>query len=189
MDSHEVTGLLKAWSRGEASALGRLIPLVHDELRRVARGCMRGERANHSLQPTALVHEAFLRIVEIKETDWQNRAHFLSMSARLMRRVLVDIARARRARKRGGGALRVTFDEALLSGPAKDIDLERLDGALNALASLDERKSRVVEMKFFGGLSVDETAQVLQVSSKTVMRDWSFSKAWLKRELRREGKR
>jgi RNA polymerase sigma-70 factor, ECF subfamily len=165
------------------------MPLVHDELRRIARRCLCGERANHSVQATELVNEAFLRLVDVQQVDWQNRTHFLAMSARLMRRVLVDLARSRGAHKRGGGAVRVTFDEAAIGGVAPDADVIRLDDALKALAALDERKSRVVELRFFGGLTADETAVALQVSSKTVLRDWEFARAWLQRELTREAGR
>jgi len=159
------------------------MPLVHEELRRIAHGCLHGERARHSVQATELVNEAFLRMVDVRHVDWRNRAHFLAMSARLMRRVLVDLARARRADKRGGDAVRVTLDEAALPGVAPDADVIRLDDALHALAALDERKSRVVELRFFGGLTADETAAALQVSTKTVLRDWEFARAWLQREL------
>ena len=159
------------------------MPLVHDELRRIARGCLLGERANHSVQATELVNEAYLRLVDVQQVDWQSRTHFLAMSARLMRRVLVDLARSRAADKRGGGAVRVTLDEAVIGGVARDPDVIRLDDALQALAALDDRKSRVVELRFFGGLTADETAVVLQVSSKTVLRDWEFARAWLQREL------
>ena len=161
------------------------MPLVHDELRRIARRCLYGERANHSVQATALVNEAFLRLVDVQHVDWQNRTHFLAMSARLMRRVLVDLARSRNTDKRGGGAVRVTFDEATIGGCAPDADVIRLDDALKALAALDDRKGRVVELRFFGGLTVDETALALKVSSKTVLRDWEFARAWLQRELTR----
>jgi RNA polymerase sigma-70 factor (ECF subfamily) len=184
-----VTGLLKAWGQGDEAALNALIPLVHDELRRIARRCLHGEAANHSVQATALVNEAFMRLVDVQRVDWQNRTHFLAMSARLMRRVLVDLARARRAHKRGGGALRVTFDEAAMGGSGPEADVIRVDDALQALAALDDRKSRVVELRFFGGLSVDETAAALQVSSKTVLRDWEFARAWLQQELTREAGR
>jgi RNA polymerase sigma-70 factor, ECF subfamily len=184
-----VTGLLKAWGQGDEAALNALIPLVHDELRRIARRCLHGERANLSLQATALVNEAFLRLVDVQHVDWQNRMHFLAMSARLMRRVLVDLARSRRADKRGGGAVRVTFDEAALGGSGPEADVIRLDDALQALAALDDRKSRVVELRFFGGLSVDETAAMLHVSSKTVLRDWEFARAWLQQEMTREAGR
>jgi len=159
------------------------MPLVHEELRRIAHGCLHGERANHSVQATELVNEAFLRMVDVRHVDWRNRAHFLAMSARLMRRVLVDLARARGADKRGGDAVRVTLDEAALPGVAPDADVIRLDDALQALAALDERKSRVVELRFFGGLTAEETAAALQVSTKTVLRDWEFARAWLQREL------
>jgi len=165
------------------------MPLVYDELRRIARRCLRGERANHSVQATELVNEAFLRLVDVQQIDWQNRTHFLAMSARLMRRVLVDLARARGAGKRGGEAVRVTLDEATIGTAAPDLDVIRLDDALEALAALDERKSRVVELRFFGGLTADETAVALQVSSKTVLRDWEFARAWLQRELTREAGR
>jgi len=178
-----VTLLLKAWGEGDETALEALMPLVHDELRRIARGCLRGERAKNSVQATELVNEAFLRLVDIHHVDWQNRAHFLALSARLIRRVLVDLARSRRADKRDAGAVRVTFDEEAIGGLTADTDVIRLDDALQALAGLDERKSRVVELRFFGGLTADETAVALNVSSKTVLRDWEFARAWLQREL------
>jgi RNA polymerase sigma-70 factor (ECF subfamily) len=186
--THDVTVLLRAWREGDEGALDALIPLVHDELRRIARRCLHGERANHSVQATELVNEAFLRLVDVQQIDWQNRTHFLAMSARLMRRVLVDLARSRGADKRGGAAVRVTFDEAAI-GVAPDADVIRLDDALNALAALDDRKSRVVELRFFGGLTADETAVALQVSSKTVLRDWEFARAWLQQALTREAGR
>ena len=178
-----VTGLLHEWREGDQGALERLIPLVHDELRRIARRCMAGERVGHSLQATALVNEAYLRLVAGTPVPWQDRAHFLAVSARVMRRILVDHARARRAEKRGGLAARVTFDEALVVTDSSQ-DFVALDEALEALSQVDERKSRVIEMRFFGGLSVDETAAVLNVSAATVMGDWRLAKAWLKREMR-----
>jgi RNA polymerase sigma-70 factor (ECF subfamily) len=178
-----VTDLLLAWRGGDETALRRLVPLVHDELRRIARRCMAGERAGQTLQATALINEAFLRLMDVQRVNWQNRAHFLAMAARLMRRVLVDTARAKRAEKRGGDMARVTFDEALLEGPDPAADLVKLDDALDALAALDDRKSRVVELRFFGGLSLEETAEALDVSVKTVMRDWDFAKVWLQREI------
>ena len=181
--------LLRAWREGDETALDALMPLVHAELRRIAHRCLYGERANHSVQATELVNEAFLRLVDIQHIDWQNRTHFLAMSARLMRRVLVDLARSRGADKRGGGAVRVTLDEEAIGGLAPDPDVLRLDDALQALAALDDRKSRVVEMRFFGGLTADETAFALNVSSKTVLRDWEFARAWLQRELTREAGR
>jgi RNA polymerase sigma factor (TIGR02999 family) len=185
--THEVTALLRAWREGDETALEKLMPLVHDELRRIARRCLYGQRANHSVEATELVNEAFLRLVDVQQVDWQNRTHFLAMSARLMRRVLVDLARSRGADKRGGGAVRVTLDDATIGGVAPDADVIRLDDALQALAAQDDRKGRVVELRFFGGLTVDEIAVALQVSSKTVLRDWEFARAWLERELTRDG--
>jgi RNA polymerase sigma-70 factor (ECF subfamily) len=178
-----VTGLLHEWRDGDQGALERLIPLVHEELRRIARRCMAGERVGHSLQATALVNEAYLRLVDGTPVAWHDRAHFLAVSARVMRRILVDHARARRAEKRGGLAARVAFDEALVITDSSH-DFVALDEALEALSKVDDRKSRVIEMRFFGGLSVEETAAVLRVSPATVMGDWRLAKAWLKREMR-----
>jgi len=178
--------LLVAWGAGDEAALQRLVPLVHAELHRIARRCMASERAGNSLQATALVNEAYLRLIDAQRVRWQDRAHFLAMSARMMRRVLVDHARAKGYQKRGGDAVRVTFEEMALPGIAPDRDIVALDDAMEELAKMDERKSKVVEMRFFGGLSVEETAAVLDVSAETVMRDWKFSKSWLLRELRRE---
>ena len=186
--SGSVTGLLLAWGRGDDAALQRLIPLVERTLHRIARRGMARERVGHSLQATALVNEAYLKLVDAQHVHWQDRAHFLAMSARLMRRILVDWARAKRYRKRGGGAVRVTFDEGLPAVGGRGQDLVALDDALEALSALDERKAQVVELRFFGGLSVEETAAVLKVSPETVMRDWKFSKAWLTRELRDVGR-
>lgn len=183
----QVTELLLAWRAGDESALDRLIPIVHGELHRIARACMAGEKAEHSLQATALVNEAYLRLIETREVNWQNRAHFLAMAARLMRRILVDFARSRQYQKRGGGAVRVTLTDDLVLDAEPGRDLVALDDALQALAGLDERKSQVIEMRFFGGLSVKETAEALQVSPETVMRDWKLAKAWLLRELGRAG--
>jgi RNA polymerase sigma-70 factor, ECF subfamily len=157
---------------------------VHDELRRIARRCLAGERGGHSLQATELVNEAYLRLIDARHVDWQNRTHFLAISARLMRRILVDVARTKGYQKRGGGAVRVTFDDALVVTDQPGQDLVALDDALAALAGVDERKARVIELRFFGGLSVEETAAVLKVSVDTVMRDWKLAKAWLLRELR-----
>jgi RNA polymerase sigma factor (TIGR02999 family) len=179
-----VTGLLIQWGRGDEGALERLIPLVHDELHTLARRCMTDERAGHSLQATALVNEAYLRLVDANDVAWQDRAHFLAVAARVMRRILVDHARTRHALKRGGGAARVTFDEALVVTNEPRADFVALDDALEALATFDERKSRVIELRFFGGLSVEETASVLKVSPATVMGDWRLAKAWLQREMR-----
>ena len=183
-DTPDVTGLLLAWGTGDEAALEQLVPLVHAELRRIARRCMAGERKGHSLQATALVNEAYLRLIDVQHVNWQNRAHFLAMSARLMRRILVDYARSRGYQKRGGGAVQVTFDEGLPVAGGRDQDLVAVDDALEALGRIDERKSRVVELRFFGGLTVEETATVLKVSPETVMRDWKLAKAWLLRELR-----
>jgi len=180
----DVTALLLAWGRGDETALEQLIPLVEHELRRIARRCMAGERAGHSLQATALVNEAYLRMIDVQRIRWQDRAHFLAMAARLMRRVLIDWARSKQYQKRGGGALKVTFDEGLQVADERTHDLIAVDEALEALAKFDERKSRVVELRFFGGLSVEETASVLGVSPETVMRDWKLAKAWLLTEIR-----
>ena len=180
-----MTGLLLAWGGGDSAALDRLIPLVHQELRRIARRCMGCERRGNSLQPTALVNETYLRLIDVQRVRWQDRAHFFAMSARLMRRVLVDAARAKASRKRGGGGQRVTYVEELLPATQPTHDLLALDDALHALAEEDSRKSQVVEMRFFGGLTVEETAEALGVSRDTVIRDWQFSKNWLLREMRR----
>ena len=177
------TTLLLAWGRGDETALDQLIPLVHDELRQLARRHMARERPGHTLQATALVNEAYLRLIEVNQVRWQNRAHFFAMASRVMRRILVDAARARGYQKRGGGAETVSLDEALLVSGEPRQDLIALDDALNALAAFDLRKSQVVEMRFFGGLSVEETAEALHVSADTVMRDWRLAKVWLVREL------
>jgi RNA polymerase sigma factor (TIGR02999 family) len=177
------TTLLLAWGRGDETALDQLMPLVHDELQRMARRHMARERAGHTLQATALVNEAYLRLIEVTHVQWQNRAHFFAMASRVMRRILVDAARARGYQKRGGGAEKVSLDEALLVSAEPRQDLIALDDALTALAAFDLRKSQVVEMRFFGGLSVDETAEALRVSADTVMRDWRLAKVWLLREL------
>ena len=182
-----VTELLRAWSDGDDGALEELMPLVEVELRRLARGYMARERPNHTLQPTALVNEAFVRLTDARQVRWQDRAHFLCISARLMRRVLVDYARRRGFSKRGGGVQRVTLHEALVTSEDPGLDVVALDRALEALAKVDLRKSRIVELRFFGGLSVEETAEVLQVSADTVKRDWRLAKLWLLREL--EGER
>jgi RNA polymerase sigma-70 factor (ECF subfamily) len=179
-----VTGLLLAWGKGDEAAFQRLVPLVERELHRIAKRCMAGERAGHSLQATALVNEAYLRLIDAQQVRWQDRAHFLAMSARLMRRILVDWARSKQYQKRGGGALKVTMDEGLALADERGHDLVALDDALEALAKFDERKSKVIELRFFGGLSVEETAAVLSVSVDTVMRDWKLAKAWLLREMR-----
>ena len=182
----DVTGLLRAWSGGDEAALEALIPIVHVELRRMARRQMRRERDGHTLQTTALVSELYLRLVDVSRVHYRDRTHFFAMAARLMRRVLVDHARARGYQKRGGGAVRVPFTEDLPLSIDRGTDLVALDHALTALASFDERKCRVVELRFFGGLSVAETAEALAVSVETVARDWRLAKAWLHRELTRE---
>ena len=181
----DVTGLLLAWGGGDREALARLMSVVQEELRQIARRHMAGERAGNSLQPTALVNEAYLRLIDMQRVAWQNRAHFFAMAARMMRRVLIDAARAKRYQKRGGGGQRVTFIESRAPAKEPGYDLIALDDALQALAELDARKSQVVELRFFGGLTVEETADVLQVSRDTVMRDWQFSKDWLRRQIRR----
>jgi RNA polymerase sigma factor (TIGR02999 family) len=177
----QVCELLRAWSAGDASALERLTPIVYQELHRLAR-YMKGERAGHSVQTTALVNEAYLRLVGYERIKWQNRAHFFAVSAQAMRRILVEHAR-RRNLKRGDGVAHVSLDEAALLGGNRAADLVALDDAMNTLAQFDRRKAQVVEMRFFGGLSVEETADVLKVSPATVMRDWNNAKAWLYREL------
>jgi RNA polymerase sigma factor (TIGR02999 family) len=178
----EVTMLLRAWSEGDQSALERLAPIVYDELHRLAGRYMKRERPGHSLQTTALVNEAYMRLVDYKRMEWQNRAHFFAVSAQLIRRILVEHAR-RHNLKRGGSVQHVSLEEAAVVGGSRSADLVALDDAMKRLAQLDARKEQVVEMRFFGGLSVEETAEVLKVSAVTVMRDWSTAKAWLYREL------
>ena len=181
----EVTGLLLAWSEGEQAAFEKLVPLVYAELRRVAHRYMGRERPGHSLQTTALVNEAYLRLIDARRVRWQNRAHFFAVSAQLMRRILVDFARSRQYLKRGGAAQKVSFDESLVVSKEQGQDLVALDDALKALAVVDARKSQVVELRFFGGLSVAEAAEVLKVSPDTVLRDWRLAKVWLAREMRK----
>ena len=181
--SPNVTELLRAWTAGEKAALDQLIPVVYDELRRQASRYLRRELPGHTLQTTGLVNEAYLRLVDQKNVQWQNRAHFFGISAQLMRRILVDHARAKHRAKRGGADLRVTLDEATAVARTREIDLLALDEALNRLAKIDPQQSRVVELRFFSGLNVEETAEVLGVSAATVKRDWSVAKAWLHREI------
>ena len=186
VSSAEVTRLLLDWKAGDEHAFEKLAPVVYGELRRMARRYMGRERPSHTLQPSALVNEAFLKLIDSRRVGWQNRAHFFAISAQLMRRILVDFARRRRDQKRGGDIPHVTFNEELpvFVDPAQNVT--DLDDALKALAVLDPRMERVVELRYFGGLSVEETAEVLQVSTDTVLRDWKFAKAWLQRELSAE---
>jgi RNA polymerase sigma factor (TIGR02999 family) len=181
--SQEVTELLLAWNSGDELALEKLMPLVYDELHRLAHRYLGGERQGHLLQTTALVNEAYLRLVDSSRVQWQNRAHFFAVSAQLMRRVLVDFARARNYQKRGGAAVQISLDEVLIGSTERSADLVALDDALTALAQTDERASRVVELRFFGGLSIEETAEALKISPETVKRDWQWAKAWLLREI------
>jgi len=179
----EITRLLVAWGDGDESALAELTPLVYGELHRLAHHYMSDERGSHTLQTTALVNEAYVRLIDWKNVRWQNRAHFFAVSAQLMRRILVDFARARGYDKRGGGARPVTLDETAVFADDRDTDIVALDEALTSLAELDARQSRVVELRFFGGLTNEEAAEVLKVSEATVRRDWSLARAWLHREL------
>ncbi len=180
---HEVTRLLKAWSAGDEQALEKLTPLVYRQLHQIAQRYMGGERSGHMLQTTALVNEAYLRLVDCGQVNWQDRAHFFAISANLMRRILVDLARSRGYLKRGGAIPHVSLEEAPSVCDEPDVNLVALDDALKALAAVDERKSKVVELRFFGGLSVEETAEVLRISGDTVIRDWRLAKIWLLHEL------
>lgn len=182
-DSGEVTGLLKAWGAGDRAALDRLTPRVYDELRRMSRKYMSREREGHSLQATAVVNELYLKLVDMSSADWTDRAHFFAVCARMMRRILVDAARARRSAKRGGGAVKLNVDDAPLMAPDRDSATVALDDALKELAKFDARKAQVIELRHFGGLSVEETAAVLKISPQSVMRDWKLAKAWLTREM------
>jgi len=180
---NQITEQLIAWSKGDEAALERLIPAVYQELRRMADHYLRGEDSGHSLQPTALVHEAYLRLIDQTKVEWQNRAHFFGVAAQMMRRILIDHAKAKHRVKRGGTAVKVMLDENANFTHERASELLALDDALQRLARMDERKSRIVELRYFGGLTVEETAQVLGISDKTVMRDWNLAKAWLYREL------
>ena len=182
-DHRSPTELLIAWGQGETRAFEQLVPLVHDELRRVARRYMMHERPDHTLQATALVNEAYMRLINLKQIRWQDRAHFFAIAARVMRRILVDFARARRNDKRGGRSPKVSLDEALIVSKEPHLDLVLLDDALQAMAAVHPRQSQVVELRFFGGLSLEETAEALQMSVDTVKRDWRFAKLWLMKEL------
>lgn len=179
----EITQQLIAWSNGDAAALERLIPVVYQELRRMADQYLRREDVGHSLQPTALVHEAYLRLIDQTKVEWKNRAQFFGVAAQMMRRILIDHAKTKHRLKRGGTAIKVLLDENVNISQERAAELIALDDALQELAQMDERKSRIVELRYFGGLSVDETAEVLGVSDKTVMRDWNLAKAWLYQQL------
>jgi len=183
---NEITELLRAWRSGDEKALDKLTPQIYRELHRAAKRCMKDERDGHTLQTTGLINELYLRLTDLKEVDWQNRAHFFALCARQMRRILTDQARARRSHKRGGGAQPVSLEEAPMVSAQPRPEVLAVDGALHALARMDARKSQVVELRFFGGMSVEETAEVLAVSPDTVVRDWKLAKAWLLRELSRE---
>jgi RNA polymerase sigma-70 factor (ECF subfamily) len=182
--SQEITQLLLAWSDGDQAALEKLTPLVYAELHRLAKGYMLGERPGHTLQTTALINEAYLRLIDWKNVRWQSRAHFFGVAAQVMRRILVDFARARRYTKRGGGAQQVSLDEAVTIYEDRSAEFIALDEALESLAEIDPRKSQIVELRFFGGLSAKETAEVLKVSQRTVEREWNVARTWLYRELR-----
>jgi len=186
--THEITQLLVAWNNGDGVALDQLMPLVHTELHRIARRYMAAERPGHILQTTALINEAYLRLIDWKNVEWQNRAHFFGLAAQVMRHILVDFARAQAREKRGGGGLQVSLSKAANIDSEQSADLVALDDALQALEKLDPRQARVVELRFFAGLSLEETAEVLKVSVGTVRRDWSLAEAWLYRELNEGGR-
>ena len=185
----KVTQLLHAWRRGEGAALDRLVPIVYDELRRLAHCYMARERARNTLQTTALIHEAYLRLVDAHQVDWKNRVHFFAISSTVMRRILVEFARARGRHKRGAGARNVTFDDAAVIAPGPGEDLVSVDEALEALAAIEPRQAKVVEMRFFGGMTEEETAEMLGVSTDTVLRDWKKAKLWLWREMKQGGRK
>jgi RNA polymerase sigma factor (TIGR02999 family) len=179
----EITNLLLAWGEGEEAALEKLMPLVYEELRRLARSYMNRQRPGHTLQTTALVNEAYLRLIDSSQVQWQNRAHFFAVSANLMRRILVDFARSRGNLKRGGGTQRISLEQALEISADRSAELVALDDALKTLATMNSRQSQIVELRYFGGLSEEEVATVLKISTRTVRRDWSLARAWLYREL------
>jgi len=183
-----VTQLLNDWTNGSQAARDELMPLVYEELRRLAHRHMGRERPGHTLQTSGLVNEAFLRLVDQTNVHWKNRAHFFAIAAQIMRRILVDYARSRRYAKRGGGARQVSLNEALIVSEGRSAEVVELDDALKGLAAIDQRKSQIVELRFFGGLSIEETAEVLGVSPGTVMRDWTLAKAWLRKEMAASGK-
>ena len=181
--SQNVTQLLIGWGNGDKQALDALLPVVYEELRKQAAGYLRRERPGHTLQTTALIHEAYMKLVDQKNVHWQNRAHFFGIAAQLMRRILVDHARTKKRAKRGGSNIRVSFNDANVLGPSQNLDIVALDEALARLSEIDEQQSRIVELRFFSGLTVEETAEVLAISPATVKRDWSMAKAWLHREI------
>jgi RNA polymerase sigma factor (TIGR02999 family) len=183
VSQQEVTGLLTRWSQGDGAALAELTPLVYEELRRLAHHFMEGQRTDHTLQTTALVNEAYLRLADQTNPHWQNRAHFFAVAARAMRQIAVDYARSQQSQKRGGGALKIELDEAAIVSPEQSKEIVDLHEALERLAALDSRKAQVVELKYFGGLNYDEMAEVLKISRVTVRRDWEFARAWLHTEL------
>jgi RNA polymerase sigma factor (TIGR02999 family) len=183
----EVTQLLIDWSNGDQNAFERLLPLVYNELRKLAGRYLARERQNHTLQSTALVHEAYLRLIDQNRVQWRNRAQFFGVASQMIRRILVDHARSHHAAKRGSGALKLSLDEAVAVPGGKDLDLVALDDALRSLAEMDEQQARIVELRFFGGLSIEETAEVLNISPATVKRDWASAKAWLYRDMLRGG--
>ena len=185
--SQQITHLLLAWGQGDQAALEALMPLVYDELRKVAARHLRGQRPDHTLQTTALVNEAYLRLIDASQVQWQNRAHFFAVAAHFMRRILVDFARTRNYQKRGGGAQQVSLAEGVIVAPERGADLLALDEALTRLQALNERQAQVVELRYFGGLSEEETAEALKVSVRTVRRDWNFARVWLHRELTGKG--
>ncbi len=187
--SHEVTQLLQAWSAGDRAALDRLIPLVYDELHRLAHAYMRREHSSHLLQTTALVNEAYLQLVDTEKMRWHDRNHFFAIAARLMRQILVDSARSLYAQKRGGRMRRVSLSDSVIFAPEPDADLIDLDDALTALAEVDPRRAKVVELRFFGGMTLEEAAEVLKISADTVWHDWDLAKTWLFREMKHRAKR
>ncbi|QQS47563.1 MAG: sigma-70 family RNA polymerase sigma factor [Acidobacteriota bacterium] len=184
--TQDITQLLLAWGEGDQAALERLMPLVYEEMRKIARRYMVRQRPDHTLQTTALVNEAYLRLIDSSKVKWQNRAHFFAISAQLMRRILVDFARARMNQKRGGGVQKVVLDEALTISAEPSEELVALDDAMNELAAIDKRQSQIVELRYFGGLTEEETAEVLDISTRTVRRDWSLARAWLYRQLNQD---
>ena len=183
--SNQVTELLAQWSKGDGEARERLLPVVYNELRNLARKCLGGQRQDQTLQSTALVHEAYLRLVNVNEVQWEDRTHFFAVAAQMMRRILVDHARARHAAKRGGGQLTLILDDATTLSRQRSVDLIALDDALTALAALDARQSQIVELRFFAGLSIEDAARVLMISPATVKREWATARAWLRRETAR----